>query len=242
LARRIETPERQAALSGESAEGQRATEIARLAAAQRRRLRWRHLIPLGVAVAAMALCAVGLVRSASLAPELVAGYLVAAVAAAFCLGRFHAGAALRRLPLVILLGAVGVLVAVFASALSDLPGAEGGSPTRETGRWRRPANLACLLVTEDDAERILGTPVTPPAVVGAALVRSASVCRYRARDRSATLMVVVRDGPPWRSAAHGTWLTSGDWSVGLRVARRSGGPAPSEQLDDLARRVAARLP
>lgn len=262
-------------------EAKRRSAVAALVATERRRLRWRHLVVLAPALVVLTLCGLGVVGSAwdpaarllaasrhrlsELVPVLVAGYLLAALAAAWAWAGFDARRAALRLPVVVALGAVGIVV-LLAAMLIELPTGTGGQGAGGSSAPAQPVAaptiLASALVDRDAAATILGTQVGPPQVRARWLQRGGSLCRYYALDRSATLTVVVRDLPGPASIerlmrrgdplaglgdgavafAGGVCTFSGDWLLALTARRSDGRPQDRQLLADGARQALALLP
>ena len=93
------------------------------------------------------------------------------------------------------------------------------------------------------------------------MTRVASVCRYRATDRSASLTLVVHDriSPPTRSRLwrrgepidvgeesiatdRSVFASVGDWSIALTAWRRDRQPVDRAPLLEAAGRILGRLP
>jgi hypothetical protein len=230
---------------------------------------------LGVAGSAWAPAAdvlrVGRHRLSELVPVLLAVYLLVAVVAAWAWARFDVRRAAVRLPIVAVLGAVGILVLLVAIWIEQLPQGSGGEGAAGSSAGRsqaagiseaEPGILATALVDADEAAAVLGTAVGPADVRGRFLMRGGSLCRYRALDRSATLTVIVRETPRpaaverlirkgdpvgglgdrAAAVAGGVWAFSGDWLVALTVHRRDRRAEDRRALVEGVRQVVGRLP
>src|SRR5438132_10669961 len=166
-----------------------------LAARQRRRLAWRHLLPLALALLAMLVSVVGIGETiwpgfrdlVGDRPDTVSArwqvwaevYVGASVLASLAATRFNVRLALQRLPLVIVLGAIGVAAFLvlwigsrFLLARGD-SSSQGGSPDAAPSadeevspRPRPPRNLAAALLTPAEAELVLGKRLAPPMTGG----------------------------------------------------------------------------
>ena len=93
-------------------------------------------------------------------------YVVAAAVASLAAARFHPGRALARLPLVLVLGSVGVILFLLLLVTGHVVGGAGGDATggdeAAPGATPAPKNLAAAVLPPDEAERALGVPVEPP--------------------------------------------------------------------------------
>jgi hypothetical protein len=262
--------------------------IARLAAWQRRRLAWHHLLPLLLALLTMLVCAVGIAESQwpgfrSLVgdkPNTVTArwqvwaaiYLCAALLASLAAARFRLGAALLRFPVVLslaLIGGAGLLLVWIAGhhLLAGGESSSGGGPDADnadqtTRQHVPPRDLAAALLSPADVQRVLGTPVGPPDTGGNWIIRSASMCRYRALDGSATMTLVTRRRPSERSTAqlqrrgrqlgglgdaavevgHGIYALSGEYLIMLTAWRRDREKVDHAAITALMRRLIGCLP
>jgi hypothetical protein len=261
------------------------TEILRLASLQRRRLNWRQLTVLALALVTMSVCASGII--ADLSPTTshrlhdptgnthatlavwAAVYLGAALAAAAANARFDLGCGLGRLPLVLVVGSVGILVFLVGRvALHGLTGggesaAGGDGPdANDSGAHaaktpRGPASLAAALFEPGELTAALGAPADPAASAGRS-GRNTCSSTYRAREGSGSLTVVIRARPRRLSPAraesiiglgdaafayrHTLWCSISDWALIVAGTTRGGEPLDQESLIALARAALARLP
>lgn len=253
----------------------------------RRRLRWRHVLLLALALIAMTACGIGIAgafwshaakelatsrhRLRELLPALIAGYVFAGLFAAWAWARFNPRGMALRLPVVLVLGAVGIAV-LLVSTVVHLAGGhggdsggtnyEGGAPdSTDTRTESPPPTLASSLVHPEEAAAILGTPVGAPDVSGRTLLRASSHCRYRATDRSGSLTVMVRELPRRARAermldqgqpvadlgdraafAHGgLWVLVGSWLLTLSAYRRGAEAIDEKALISAARRAVSLL-
>jgi hypothetical protein len=191
----------------------------RLAARQRRRLAWRHFLPLALALLTMLVCAVGIDeaiwpsfrRLVGDRPDTVSArwqvwagiYVGASILASFAAARFDIRLALQRFPLVFLLACVerrrfsscGLRGRfVFATGDDSNPGGSADSAVTTEGTAgppRPPRNLAAALLGPADAELALGAPVGATTTSGNWVTRSASICRYQTLENSAFLTFVL---------------------------------------------------
>lgn len=162
--------------------------VAALAASTRRRLRWRHLLPLIASLLVMTICAVGIAGSLSgsfahrlgttrhslsdLRPALVAAYVGAALVAAWAWARFDILRAAIRVQLLLAFGAVGIVLLLAGAWLEQQTAGSCSGSARGTESIKRspgseplpqqPRSLASALVDGDEAAAILGAPTGPP--------------------------------------------------------------------------------
>ena len=144
--------------------------ILRLAARQRRRLHWRHFLPLAFALLTMLVCVAGtaenvwpgFARLVGDPPDHVTArtevwgaiYVAAAAVASLAAARFHLGLVLVRFPLVLALATVGVGDEAVANEHGVF--ATGGEWSVALTAWQRnrePVDRGRLV---DVAERVLG--------------------------------------------------------------------------------------
>ena len=260
----------------------------RLAREHARRLRWRHVLPLLVALAVLTVSAgeiaaafstyaarhfagVSRAKAESRLPLFVLLYVAAALVASLSISRFDPLRALRRLPFVVVFGAIGVAFMLLAMRVASLVAGAGGEDTvggdpatslDSTAGRRRPQagtpNLAAALVDEDAAALALGRPAALAQESGG---RSGSTCSYRATDGSAQLTVAVREGVPRAFDSRlekrgelvaglgdraylgeqGLWVSANGWLL-ILARERTGRPLERDSLVEAARRAVDRLP